>query len=614
MAAQTPSRQCVPVMVWRDHVGCGEGLTSSGVIGGYLRHTTAELGEMFGLDERDVDFTVGVGTDLVDCPLEHGLVRLPVGVVTPVVLVCVGPPRPEEKAVVASTSRSCASLSFMVTAASAPSVVKKIHPDYERQGHVDVWRYLKNRKTPKRYDGTMQQGARKAFKQNARRRFRYPTPALPSTLTVLYVSPKHPAWVRLCCRLDHTGLWYKAGAGGTKSFLKSLRHKRTPWRRVLGRSESLEVIRVLHATNHDSHNRMETSLGEKYMICDVRAKIAQVRALCDVCDQWKALPKRIVAAILTSRPMQLVMFDLSFMPMKDSNGFMGFLLVADHFSKMKWGMAVKGKTKGPVADYLYQLFSLLGSPERWHCDNGKEFVNNLMDEVAARLGIPEVSHGRPRNPQCQGLIERANRTVKSKLIKRCQEQGYVVPGMVFDWVPLFEEVIQGEITAPIKMYGGFEPFFVLHGRRFHQGDRSEGLSPADKQAMHDTLAEKQEEAARKMMRYTNGDENDIPMYEVGDHVYVHADYRSRKEKWCISNWSANGTIHSVHATDDSFYKIMWVSVGLSREKPGVVSKSYFPALSLKAFTGPPPPPRCCIPRRSHEHKLTYTIPLTSLHH
>jgi hypothetical protein len=98
-------------------------------------------------------------------------------------------------------------------------------------------------------------------------------------------------------------------------------------------------------------------------------------------------------AILTSRRLQLVMFDLKKLPgSEDEEGRQGYLmLVVDHFSKFKWGKIFFGKDAASIAHFLVTLFQSEGTPERWHCDNGTEFVNGMVElaRTAMSLGNAE---------------------------------------------------------------------------------------------------------------------------------------------------------------------------------------------------------------------------------
>ncbi len=71
-----------------------------------------------------------------------------------------------------------------------------------------------------------------------------------------------------------------------------------------------------------------------------------------------------------------------------------------------------------VAAFLYyNVFTIFGPPTILHSDNGKEFVAKLIKQLVALWPGLKIINGRPRYPQSQGLIERGNATLQSKLSK-----------------------------------------------------------------------------------------------------------------------------------------------------------------------------------------------------
>ena len=131
---------------------------------------------------------------------------------------------------------------------------------------------------------------------------------------------------------------------------------------------------------------------------------------------------------------------------------------------------------------------------RFHADNGGEFVNEHMENALARLGDPDYSHGLPRNPQCQGLVERANGTLKRKTVMKCMDKGYKNSLEVFEWVPVFLECIARENTAALPLYKGLTPFLCLHLRP-KNGGLHDALSADDIAEMYTFMAEAQKNKA-----------------------------------------------------------------------------------------------------------------------
>ncbi|CAF1176183.1 unnamed protein product [Didymodactylos carnosus] len=80
----------------------------------------------------------------------------------------------------------------------------------------------------------------------------------------------------------------------------------------------------------------------------------------------------------------------------------------DHFSKFCWAFPLKNKSAVDVSVKLRELFFVFGPPRLLHSDNGKEFVASVITELKKLFPDLCFIRGRPRHPQSQGCIERAN--------------------------------------------------------------------------------------------------------------------------------------------------------------------------------------------------------------
>ena len=98
--------------------------------------------------------------------------------------------------------------------------------------------------------------------------------------------------------------------------------------------------------------------------------------------------------------------------------------VRDHFSRFSWAKALTSKRAVEVAAYLFDLFHFLGSsPTILQSDNGKEFCASVIKELVNLWPSIKIINGRPRHPQSQGLVERANRILQQKLGKWKEDTG-----------------------------------------------------------------------------------------------------------------------------------------------------------------------------------------------
>jgi transposase InsO family protein len=65
---------------------------------------------------------------------------------------------------------------------------------------------------------------------------------------------------------------------------------------------------------------------------------------------------------------------------------------------------------------LVDIFADFGAPRILHTDNGREFVNKIINQILEEYNVKLV-HGKPRHSQSQGSVERANRDIEVSFLK-----------------------------------------------------------------------------------------------------------------------------------------------------------------------------------------------------
>ncbi|CAF1443538.1 unnamed protein product, partial [Didymodactylos carnosus] len=88
----------------------------------------------------------------------------------------------------------------------------------------------------------------------------------------------------------------------------------------------------------------------------------------------------------------------------------------DHFSKFTFAYPLKNKSPVEVTSKLRALFFSFGPPHLLHSDNGAEFVAQVIVELKTLFPDMCFIRGRPRHPQSQGCIERANGVLNGLLL------------------------------------------------------------------------------------------------------------------------------------------------------------------------------------------------------
>eukprot|EP00102_Acyrthosiphon_pisum_P013097 XP_008182522.1 PREDICTED: KRAB-A domain-containing protein 2-like [Acyrthosiphon pisum] len=64
---------------------------------------------------------------------------------------------------------------------------------------------------------------------------------------------------------------------------------------------------------------------------------------------------------------------------------------------------------------ILSILLTFGAPKILQSDNGREFVNSVINELKDLWPECVIVHGRPRHPQSQGSIERSNQDVEHML-------------------------------------------------------------------------------------------------------------------------------------------------------------------------------------------------------
>jgi hypothetical protein len=139
------------------------------------------------------------------------------------------------------------------------------------------------------------------------------------------------------------------------------------------------------------------------------------------------------------------------------------LVVVDHFTCFIWAEAFITKEAKGIAWYLYKLFLEEGIPEILHSDNGSEFMNHVLAEVASLFKL-QPAQGRPYNPQCQGKVERENRTLNKKLASAMlDERQYSSETALPSWVLLLPAVVHARNITPRNHLRNLSPWDIFKG-------------------------------------------------------------------------------------------------------------------------------------------------------
>eukprot|EP00731_Ephydatia_muelleri_P035403 Em0120g9a len=136
------------------------------------------------------------------------------------------------------------------------------------------------------------------------------------------------------------------------------------------------------------------------------------------------------------------------------------LHIVDHWSKFNLAYPLPQKTAKEVANALEKwVFPIFGLPTILHSDNGREFVNHLIEDSSTWPGAVQLVSGRPRHPQSQGLVEQAHYTLERMMSSRIAESASNSPPWTH-WLPHIVYTINAQVHSSTK----HTPFELVFGQ------------------------------------------------------------------------------------------------------------------------------------------------------
>lgn len=170
------------------------------------------------------------------------------------------------------------------------------------------------------------------------------------------------------------------------------------------------------AVGHGGRTRMLKECNRKYNNITVEAIMTYLK-LCQPCQKkQKTLKKGIVIKpILHSEMNSRCQVDLIDLQTNPDGNYKFILVYQDHLTKFVILRALQTKRATEVAYHLLDIFTTFGAPNILHSDNGREFSNQIIENLCSMWSDVTIVHGKPRHSQSQGSVERANQDIENML-------------------------------------------------------------------------------------------------------------------------------------------------------------------------------------------------------
>ena len=180
----------------------------------------------------------------------------------------------------------------------------------------------------------------------------------------------------------------------------------------------------------------------------------------------KACPECVVATgngrtikpplhpIPVSRPFQILGIDIMDLPLTE-RGNKHVIVIQDLFTKWPLVFAVPDQKTSRIAQLIAEeVVPCFGVPECLLSDRGTNLLSNLMADLCRMLGVTKLNTT-AYHPQCDGAVERFNRTLKTILRKHAAKFGC-------QWDRFLPGVLWAYRNTPHTSTGE-KPSFLLYG-------------------------------------------------------------------------------------------------------------------------------------------------------
>jgi len=221
-----------------------------------------------------------------------------------------------------------------------------------------------------------------------------------------------------------------------------------------------ELIKKAHLLGHFGTQSTKERLQESYWWKGMTKDVEHMVDNCLTCGRHKleSVKESPAKALEVTGIFERIGMDLVVGLPTTSEGFNGILVITEYLSKYPCAYPIKSKTAVEISSKLLDYICLFGPPKEILTDQGKEFVNEVVNELIRSCGV-EHKVTSAYYPRTNGLTERYNKTLVETLRKHAEGN----PKNWTDWIPYVLLCYRTRVHSVTK----FSPAELIFGKRFN---------------------------------------------------------------------------------------------------------------------------------------------------
>ncbi|EDO19070.1 Tkp3 protein [Vanderwaltozyma polyspora DSM 70294] len=224
--------------------------------------------------------------------------------------------------------------------------------------------------------------------------------------------------------------------------------------RVVIDNDYIEVATKLHGLYHCTHRVLQLAMNDqKLWNPNSNLLLLDVVKQCPRCETYQKFRDIPIELPEIRRIPVFSRWHLDFAgPLKDKDGYKYFLLAADYTSNLILVKPLREQTFHSVYEIMRAIYAIFGSPHMLITDNGRQFANAIIPQVARSLKL-KYYQSSAYHPRGNSKAERSVKMIKEVLKK--------LDPTFTNWVTNI--FVAANIVNNTKMLYGYSPREIAFG-------------------------------------------------------------------------------------------------------------------------------------------------------